>query len=199
MKTINGTKDLSVEKIIEFVQLANNNLVNINIEGMNIGSATLSNIADYLYVDEVKQYVLTNEIKIELVAPEVTLQFVGQDYNWYNENSRRRNKLRTAFAGVDMAKKKEEKQQEVKDEKKVYRIAIADISENGIENVDSIISSNKPELVRFINNKIVQHAKAESDDNMYVFNLDYQDGDENDIEKWSTLDDLVAQGKLVLK
>lgn len=199
MKTINGAKDLSIEKIIEFVQLADNNIINILVEDMNVGSSVLSSIADYLYTDDIKQYIITNDINIKLVAPEVELTFIGQDYNWYNENSRRRNKLRAAFAGTDLAKKKEEKQTEVKDEKKVYRIAIADISENGIENVDSITSSNKLELVRFINNKIVQHAKVESDDNMYVFNLDYQDGDENDIEKWSTLDDLVEQGKLVLK
>lgn len=199
MKTINAAKDLSPEKVNEFVTLADNNLIDILIEGLMVGKDTMPNVVDRLYSDEIKQFVLNNEIKISLKTPEVELQFIGQDYNWYNENTRRKNKLMKMFSTTEQVEETKKVEEPKKEEKKIYKIAIADISEKGIENVDSIISSSKSEIVRFMNNKIVAHAKSETEESMYVFNLDYQDGDENDITKWSTLDDLVAQGKVVLK
>lgn len=198
MKTINGAKDLSVEKLTEFAKLCGNNLVDIYINEVHIAKKSFASIADSLYEQDIMQFVIDNAVEIELKTADVCLQFIGQDYNWYNENSRRRNKLKRALSLEDANNNvvKADTSTVVRTE---YSIAVADISEQGLSNIETFASKSKVEVIRFMNNAIVRHCTVPSEDSVVVFNLDYNDETKDDILNWFTIKELQEQGKVVLK
>ena len=186
---IDGKKALSEEKLEKFARLVNSNeeLI-ISIVSNENGERTLTCTLTSL-VDELTDVQVNDSDVIDIFAEKVVLHILGQDKNWYWANTRRLNKLKRALAiqSSDTMSTTE---------KTIWSVGIATISDEGLKDIRHY-QDEKSEIINIMNKEIVGRYSLDNS-SVVLFDFDYVEGDENIIEKWQSIDELVQKGRVTL-
>lgn len=137
-----------------------------------------------------------NATEVTLACNEIFLHCTIPDVDWYNETFKiRHSRMKKAISFY-------QKRKDNKDEDNYYRrsIACATYEENGnyLDFVEkTVIVTNVNDTLNQLNSWLDKYFKAASEGHIR-FNLNYEEGDEKDLSKWKSIDDLVKEGTAVL-
>lgn len=137
-----------------------------------------------------------NATEVTLACNEIFLHCTVGDVNWYNETFKiRHSRMKKAIPFY-------QKRKDAHLEESSYRrsIACATYEDNGnyLDYVEkAIIITNVNDVLNQLNAWLDKYFKAASEGHIR-FNLNYEDGDEKDLSKWKSIDELVKEGTTVL-
>lgn len=83
-----------------------------------------------------------------------------------------------------------------RDPNKIYNIAVGDISDEGLLNIESI-TATKDLAIKWLNKMIVKHYDR-TGNSFTLFNMDYNSQKELDIDEWQTIEELNELGLVKL-
>lgn len=133
---------------------------------------------------------------ITLACNACFIQMSGWDVEWWDEkykvrHSRMKNSI--SFYGAKEEKKK------AKNESTFYRhIACATLKDDKLVDIEHCeITTSVKDILNTLNSWLDKYFIASSS-NTIRFNLSYTEGDEKDLSKWKSVDDLVKEGTCVL-
>jgi len=156
---------------------------------------TKSEIVKSLFNKSLVEVAKTENDVVTYVAKQAVFEITGHDVTWWNTNTRRKNKM---INGCSTYHKEElqDSQIEKPSSLETIRVGIATLTEEGL--TDLVVSDgSKQAMVLWMNHHLVQRHILPKDQ-FVVFCLDYKDGDENNIELWKSLADLVAEKKIIM-
>jgi len=167
-------------------------------EHPRVYSCIKNDLIDTAFGDEVANYCTDTDDEILVKCEKAVLRFVGQDVHWYRTNNRRLNKLRNAVNEKYDAN--QHKVEEPKVNKKAeYSVAMADLdmTTGTLCHID-FVRGTKAECLKWLNENIIRHTHFD-ETFVAVFNLHYEETDTEFTDKWKTLEELLADKKVVVE
>lgn len=182
MLRIDAAKQLKPEDIKTFLQNADNEIEVVINDKIHSLVRNKHELLEYLLsLDN-----LTDDMSVVCKSTNVYLVLAGLDINWWKQNARRYNKLYKAADEVLSAIPKP-----------VYTLAIATLVDGQLTQVN-VLSGTKENATKALNEDIKNRYIDSFLKAKIVINLAYQQGDENDMDAWLTLDELKDIGAITL-
>lgn len=178
---IDARNKLKAEDITHFLESASNE-IELFIDDKDTAMMTKSSL-----VKDLLSISVEDRVEIVCVSESSELQITGLDINWWKDNARRYNKLYKAA---------EEVLSQVP--ASTYRIGIATLIEGHLTQIKKI-EGTKNDILNALNDDIRTRYIDSFLKAQVVVNLAYQDGDEEDIEPWLTLEELRDIGAIKLR
>lgn len=161
-------------------------------------NCSLDNLVDTIFCKDISEYIRNQDDLLEVENEVAILQFAGANFLWWNENARRRNKLKVSFEETPVQEKTSTKQPAYDKDAK-YSVAVGDLDENGLSHID-FFQGTKAECLQWLNKMIVRHTDLK-ERTILVFNLHFEKEDmeyETHIDKWKTLEELIDEDKVTI-
>lgn len=208
MIILDGFAKLKPEQFTEFASyLKEDEQINIFFTNESVSkdarvlSCPLTELVDTLFSDTVRDYCVNSNDEILVQCEKAVIRTSGGDIKWWFENNRRMNKIRAAIGSNNSEQEQKPVKQSTSkpsyDKNAKFSVAIADLTEEGLVHVD-FTQGTKAECLQWLNKAIVQHTDL-SGSSTIVFNLHFKEEDVDNIDAWLTLEELVADKKVVLQ
>ena len=205
VKIIDGKNKLRPSHLKEFINTIKDENADIavcitTVDGGNmndLGTVKSSHFVEAFVNGEYVPYIQNDNDVVDFITDTVTLEIAGIDLIYWQETTRRKNSILKEFEQSNVQPKEVQKEQVEKPKSsETIRIGIATLTEEGL--TDLVVSDgSKQAMVLWMNHHLVQRHILPKDQ-FVVFCLDYKDGDENNIELWKSLSELVAEKKIIM-
>lgn len=144
------------------------------------------------FITVVLQIAENDDVEIKCVGnDEIVLLLTGYDINWWKQSARRYNKLYRCMTD----ELKEQKAKVVT--AKTYKVAAATLQEGRLSQIKTF-EGDKKAVTNFFNEEITTRYLDDFLKMRVVLDLAYEEGDENDVSQWLTLDELQEIGAIKL-
>lgn len=180
-------KNLTLNAISQFLSSHSEFFIQCNEKNNFIQKTELHNEFEKL----ANNRLLTDEDDVSLFTNEEELVFTIWDVRWWAKTSKRLDKIRALYEEVQTTSKP--KSIEITQ----YCCGCATLQEGRLSNV-VVCSGSKKDIITFMNEQIQKRALDSFLQSKPVFNLAYVEHDEEKLEEWLTIDELVEIGAITL-
>ena len=139
---------------------------------------------------------LSDEDDASLLTSEEELVFTIWDVRWWTKTSKRLDKIKALYEEVQTTSKPKTKPKSSV-EITQYCCGCATLQEGKLSNI-VVCSGSKKDIITFMNEQIQKRAIDSFLQSKPVFNLAYVEHDEEKLEEWLTIDELVEIGAITL-